>query len=160
MNRRELLSRALTLVPPILVSGSLHKAAGIAAQYLVNLQTKYPQADADWKFYECGGQILFSIYGPSGSLSTQQVCYLIRPKLLKQSRVIYQNYEDLALGRGTASLWGWEALAIGFNDLEFMAAGDDEKAIQRLVNMKIEYATAMGKPVTVNLDGGELPLPE
>lgn len=161
-NRRQFIQQTLALALMETLA-PFSRGTTVAANYLGSLPKGAPgfMIPPDWKLYEIAGQILFPIYHESGSLSTKQVCYLIRPKLLKRGYFRQETkWDNGELGRGSASLWGWEAVAIGFNDMEFMAVGDDEEAIKRLVNMKINRARALGKPVEVDMNGGSLPLPQ
>lgn len=87
----------------------------------------------DWKFYECGGQILWPVYGHSGSLTSTCMCWLVNRK------------------EGTT-------LPLRFTMMEVEETGADPKAAERLVCFKIRKAAERG-PIKCKFDGDELPMP-
>ena len=86
-----------------------------------------------WEFYEVGGQVLFPVYGRSGGLSTHTIFYLVQKSQGK-------NY----------------CIALSADEL----MTENHKDIERLVAFKLKDAIRNIRPVEVDMNGGELPLPK
>ena len=124
-NRRQFLERSLIAAG---IVGFTNRSAALLDYVFAKRKELLPEG---WQFYELGGQVLFSIYGANGGLSTSSCCWLIQ-----------QRGKD------------WYSIPIGFTLAEMMDENPDVLATNKLRN-----AIKTTKPVLVNLNGGSLPLP-
>ncbi len=135
----------LALVPASIIGRGFFKSANVPAAVRkadvasITAETLRHEITGGWHLYEVGGQSLFPVYGCNGGLCTRSMCWLVRQ--VKSGFIPY-----------------WESIPVEFNDLTFIAVGFDESAVKRIINTKIAEAIKNGKPVRVNMDGGNLPM--
>jgi hypothetical protein len=145
VSRREILEAALLGIPASIVGRAMSKSNLVPALEKVKTNIA-PATFGEWNLYETCGQSIFPVYTESGGLATRSMCWLIRKRGSLNSEA----------GRGGA----WESIPVEFNELEFLAMNHDKEGAERLMARKIAEAIEKTRPVEVNPDGGDLPMPE
>lgn len=135
-SRRELLQSLLVCLPASVIGRGFEGSKNLAPA-LDSIAESLKLLPGGWHLYEVGGQSLFAMYGVGGSITTSQVCYLVRETRPNK----------------------FEAMAVEFPEIAFLAVGYKPEAVQRLMESRILETIARGKPTRIDLNGGELPMP-